>query len=47
MLEIYQQMRHQLTEDYFTIETAPWGQFLTLKDPDGNGWIIQQSAEGM
>ena len=26
------------------IETAPWGQFALFKDPDGNGWELQQAA---
>lgn len=26
------------------IETAPWGQFATFTDPDGNGWVLQQTA---
>jgi uncharacterized glyoxalase superfamily protein PhnB len=24
------------------IQTAPWGQYFTVNDPDGNGWVIQQ-----
>jgi catechol 2,3-dioxygenase-like lactoylglutathione lyase family enzyme len=27
-----------------SIETAPWGQFALFKDPDGNGWELQQAA---
>ena len=26
------------------LESAPWGRFTTLHDPDGNGWVIQQAA---
>ena len=26
------------------IESAPWGQFALFNDPDGNGWVLQQSA---
>lgn len=26
------------------IETAPWGQYALFKDPDGNGWVLQQTA---
>lgn len=26
------------------IEQAPWGTFATFTDPDGNGWVLQQSA---
>jgi catechol 2,3-dioxygenase-like lactoylglutathione lyase family enzyme len=29
------------------IESAPWGQFATFNDPDGNGWVLQQAASGM
>lgn len=25
------------------IEAAPWGQFTTFQDPDGNGWVLQQA----
>ncbi|HXY43563.1 MAG TPA: VOC family protein [Acidimicrobiales bacterium] len=28
------------------IESAPWGRWVTLEDPDGNGWIVQQDADG-
>jgi len=26
------------------IDSAPWGRFTTFGDPDGNGWVLQQSA---
>lgn len=26
------------------IESQPWGRFVTISDPDGNGWVIQQST---
>jgi catechol 2,3-dioxygenase-like lactoylglutathione lyase family enzyme len=26
------------------IESAPWGRYATFNDPDGNGWVLQQSA---
>jgi catechol 2,3-dioxygenase-like lactoylglutathione lyase family enzyme len=29
------------------LESAPWGQYATFNDPDGNGWVLQQSAPGM
>jgi catechol 2,3-dioxygenase-like lactoylglutathione lyase family enzyme len=29
------------------IETAPWGQIALFKDPDGNGWELQQAAFDM
>jgi catechol 2,3-dioxygenase-like lactoylglutathione lyase family enzyme len=25
------------------ISAAPWGRYFTLADPDGNGWVVQQS----
>jgi catechol 2,3-dioxygenase-like lactoylglutathione lyase family enzyme len=28
------------------IEAAPWGTFSTFTDPDGNGWVLQQSTIG-
>lgn len=28
------------------IEEAPWGRWKTFDDPDGNGWIVQQSNPG-
>lgn len=24
------------------IESAPWGRWVTVDDPDGNGWVVQQ-----
>jgi catechol 2,3-dioxygenase-like lactoylglutathione lyase family enzyme len=27
------------------IEEAPWGRFATFSDPDGNGWVLQQSRQ--
>jgi catechol 2,3-dioxygenase-like lactoylglutathione lyase family enzyme len=32
--------------DVSEIESAPWGTFFTLSDPDGNGWVIQQDPQG-
>jgi uncharacterized glyoxalase superfamily protein PhnB len=26
------------------IEPAPWGRYATFSDPDGNGWVLQQSG---
>jgi catechol 2,3-dioxygenase-like lactoylglutathione lyase family enzyme len=26
------------------IQSAPWGRWVTLEDPDGNGWVIQQDS---
>lgn len=28
------------------IQEAPWGRWVTLDDPDGNTWIVQQNSEG-
>ena len=28
------------------VETQPWGQFATFEDPDGNGFVLQQTAPG-
>jgi len=33
-------------DDDVTIESAPWGRWVAVEDPDGNGWIVQQDAEG-
>ena len=24
------------------VQSQPWGRFATFKDPDGNGWVLQQ-----
>ena len=29
-----------------SVETQPWGQFATFEDPDGNGFVLQQTAPG-
>ena len=26
------------------VEEAPWGKWITIEDPDGNGWVVQQDA---
>ncbi|GAB2800655.1 VOC family protein [Actinoallomurus bryophytorum] len=28
------------------VQDAPWGRFVTLEDPDGNGLILQATASG-
>jgi catechol 2,3-dioxygenase-like lactoylglutathione lyase family enzyme len=33
-------------DDEAEIESAPWGRWVTLDDPDGNSWIVQQNAIG-
>jgi catechol 2,3-dioxygenase-like lactoylglutathione lyase family enzyme len=25
------------------LQSAPWGRYATFSDPDGNGWVLQQS----
>jgi predicted enzyme related to lactoylglutathione lyase len=27
------------------IENAPWGPYATFNDPDGNGWVLQESTD--
>lgn len=33
-------------DDDEEIEEAPWGRFVTVEDPDGNSWVVQQSSLG-
>lgn len=33
-------------DDDAQVECAPWGRWVTVEDPDGNGWIVQQDADG-
>jgi len=28
------------------VDATPWGKFATFKDPDNNGWVLQQSVAG-
>jgi catechol 2,3-dioxygenase-like lactoylglutathione lyase family enzyme len=35
-----------LIDDDTNIDSAPWGRWVTIEDPDGNGWVVQQDAEG-
>lgn len=28
------------------VQEAPWGRWKTFDDPDGNGWVLQQSNPG-
>jgi len=28
------------------VEEFPWGRFVFFADPDGNGWAVQESAQG-
>ena len=29
------------------IAEAPWGRYLTFADPDGNGWVLQQTRHNL
>lgn len=33
---------HGLLDEDDHIEGAPWGRFVTIEDPDGNRWVVQQ-----
>ena len=33
-------------DDDDEIEAAPWGRWVSVEDPDGNGLIVQQDADG-
>jgi catechol 2,3-dioxygenase-like lactoylglutathione lyase family enzyme len=35
-----------LIDEDTEIESAPWGRWVTIEDLDGNGWVVQQDAEG-
>jgi catechol 2,3-dioxygenase-like lactoylglutathione lyase family enzyme len=35
-----------LIDEVDEIESAPWGRWVTIEDPDGNGWVVQQDADG-
>jgi catechol 2,3-dioxygenase-like lactoylglutathione lyase family enzyme len=26
-----------------TVQSAPWGRYLTFSDPDGNGWVMNEA----
>jgi catechol 2,3-dioxygenase-like lactoylglutathione lyase family enzyme len=28
------------------VQSAPWGRYLSFKDPDGNGWVISEAQFG-
>jgi catechol 2,3-dioxygenase-like lactoylglutathione lyase family enzyme len=30
--------------DVSPLQDAPWGRYATFRDPDGNGWVVQQAA---
>lgn len=39
------ELREQgLLDEDEAIESAPWGRWVTIEDPDGNGWVVQQDA---
>jgi catechol 2,3-dioxygenase-like lactoylglutathione lyase family enzyme len=29
--------------DITLVDNAPWGEFATFSDPDGNGWVLQET----
>jgi len=31
-------------QDGGKVQEAPWGRWVTLDDPDGNGWIVQEDS---
>lgn len=33
---------HGLALDGVEVAEAPWGRWITLDDPDGNGWVVQE-----
>jgi catechol 2,3-dioxygenase-like lactoylglutathione lyase family enzyme len=33
-------------DDDDEIQSAPWGRWVSVEDPDGNSWVIQEDAEG-
>ncbi|MGD0441147.1 MAG: VOC family protein [Acidimicrobiales bacterium] len=35
---------HGVLADGSQISEAPWGRWVSVDDPDGNGWVIQQST---
>jgi uncharacterized glyoxalase superfamily protein PhnB len=32
-------------DDDEQIQSAPWGRWVNVEDPDGNGWVVQQNTE--
>jgi catechol 2,3-dioxygenase-like lactoylglutathione lyase family enzyme len=36
-----------LLEPDEAIESAPWGRWVTIEDPDGNSWVVQQNSAGL
>jgi catechol 2,3-dioxygenase-like lactoylglutathione lyase family enzyme len=42
----YDRLRQRGLEFRQDIEDAPWGTFTTFDDPDGNGWVLQQTGGG-
>jgi catechol 2,3-dioxygenase-like lactoylglutathione lyase family enzyme len=33
-------------DDDDEINSAPWGRWVAVEDPDGNSWVVQQDAAG-
>jgi catechol 2,3-dioxygenase-like lactoylglutathione lyase family enzyme len=38
---------HEVLAEDENIESAPWGRWVTIEDPDGNSWVVQQSSGGL
>lgn len=45
-IETDHEILHTQGVDISEICTAPWGQFATFSDPDGNGWVLAQAESG-
>lgn len=43
--QTYQALRARGVRFMGAIESQPWGRFATFDDPDGNGIVLQQSAQ--
>ena len=41
---VYERLASRGVEFTGSIEEAPWGRFATFADPDGNGWVLQQTV---
>jgi catechol 2,3-dioxygenase-like lactoylglutathione lyase family enzyme len=41
-VNVSQQVLQERGAEPGTLQSAPWGQYFTINDPDGNSWVIQQ-----
>ena len=39
----YEMLRNRGLSSASAIQTAPWGRYATFSDPDGNGWVLQET----